>query len=177
MFLSLLAPFSVLILIMCLLMIISGSSSNETISNQDSFNIPFSKDINYVITSNYGYRDDPLIPSENRFHQGIDLSAPEGTFILASASGKVIEVGIRDAGLGNYVQIKHKVKNKSYITLYAHMLDNSILVSKGQTIKGGQKIGIIGSTGRSTGIHLHFALYSSNVVYGVTNKDPSFIFQ
>ena len=163
------------ILAFCFIMVITGSSVNENVSNSDDFSVPFSEDVSFMITSRYGKRVDPF-GTEIGFHQGVDLSAPDGTPILACADGTVIEIdksGTTD--LGVYVQIKHRINNKDYVTLYAHMLKKSLVVSEGQRVKSRQKIGIIGSTGRSTGVHLHLALYSPNVVYGVTNQDPMFI--
>ena len=77
---------------------------------------------------------------------------------MASQGGTVITAGWNAGGYGNYVVIDH---GNGYKTLYAHMLNNSIVVKLGQVVKQGQKIGVMGSTGRSTGTHLHFEVRST----------------
>lgn len=95
---------------------------------------------------------------------------------MASAGGKIYKTGYEPNGLGNYVKIQHDVNGETYYTAYGHMLDNSIVVSEGQIVKSGEKIGIIGSTGRSTGIHVHFMLMSPNCSYNKSDlKDPKSI--
>ena len=87
------------------------------------------------------------------FHTGIDLPAPEGTAIGAASYGTVTSVVISDAGYGNYVLIRHE---NGYETRYAHMKD--IFVAEGQEVYPTEIIGTVGSTGTSTGNHLHFEL-------------------
>ena len=87
-----------------------------------------------------------------REHAGIDFPAATGTPVLAAADGTVIGAGFT-AGYGNYVMIEHE---DGYSTLYAHMED--ILTEEGKTVQKGDEIGTVGSTGRSTGPHLHFEL-------------------
>jgi murein DD-endopeptidase MepM/ murein hydrolase activator NlpD len=94
-------------------------------------------------------------------HQGIDISAPAGTPVMAAASGQVIYVG-RLRGYGNIVILQHA---SHYVTVYAH--DSSNLVKEGQIIKRGQVIGFVGRTGRATGAHLHFEVRHNNVA-----RDP-----
>ena len=77
---------------------------------------------------------------------------------MASATGTVVTAGWNGGGYGNYVIIDH---GNGYRTLYAHMLNNSIVVKPGQKVSQGQKLGIMGSTGRSTGPHLHFEIKTS----------------
>lgn len=101
------------------------------------------------ITSQYGYRKHPIFGSR-RMHTGIDISAPYKTPVHASNSGKVIFTGWY-GGYGNVVIIDH---GKSISTLYAHL--SSIAVSNGQNISKGSVIAYEGSTGYSTGPHLHF---------------------
>ena len=109
-------------------------------------------------TSDFGYRVDPIDKSSISFHSGIDLSAPEGTDIVASADGEVIGTGYQENGLGNYVYLKHDLGGIVLYTMYGHMLDDSIVVEVGDIVKKKDKIGTIGSTGRSTGIHCHFMI-------------------
>ncbi|MBE7051329.1 MAG: hypothetical protein E7395_01995 [Ruminococcaceae bacterium] len=102
------------------------------------------------VTSPYGYRIHP-VTGKSRFHAGIDIGAAHGTDILASADGVVIVSGYNSGGYGNYVVINH---GGGYTTLYAHC--SSLLVSRGQAVKKGQVIAKCGSTGMSTGPHIHY---------------------
>jgi len=106
----------------------------------------------YVITSPYGMREHPILGYE-RFHYGVDMSAPEGTPIYAAASGTV-SVASFDSSSGNYVMVSH---SGGFATSYLHM--THYIVSVGQYVSQGQVIGYVGSTGLSTGPHLHFAMY------------------
>lgn len=86
-------------------------------------------------------------------HKGIDIAAPIGTPIIASAQGQVISAGWNSGGYGNLVEIRH---NDGTITRYAH--SSKLLVTVGQFVTQGQAIALMGSTGRSTGSHLHFEI-------------------
>lgn len=99
-----------------------------------------------VLTSNYGWR-------WGRLHRGIDIAAPIGTPIVAAASGKVVGAGWH-GGYGNLVKLEHA---DGSVTYYAHV--NRILVTHGQKIKQGEIIAEMGSTGNSTGSHLHFEIH------------------
>lgn len=103
-----------------------------------------------TLTSNYGYRIHP-ISGKRKMHTGIDLAAPAGTPILAAESGTVSLVRKLGTGYGWYVVVSH---GSNISTLYAHM--SSIIVSQGQVVSRGQKLGGVGTTGSSTGNHLHF---------------------
>lgn len=102
------------------------------------------------VTSPYGYRIHPVTGS-SRFHAGIDIGAAYGTNILASDAGVVIVAGYNSGGYGNYVVISH---GGGYSTLYAHC--SSLLVSNGQQVSRGQVIAKCGSSGMSTGPHIHY---------------------
>jgi murein DD-endopeptidase MepM/ murein hydrolase activator NlpD len=102
------------------------------------------------ISSYFGYRTHPVTGQVNSFHGGIDIPAPKNTKILASRSGQVI-ISAYNSSYGNYVVLNH---GNNQVTLYAHM--NSRAVSVGDTVKQGQVIGYVGTTGSSTGYHLHF---------------------
>ena len=102
------------------------------------------------VSSPYGYRIHP-IKKVRRFHAGIDISAAYGTDILAANSGTVIVAGYNTGGYGNYVVISH---GGGYSTLYAHA--SSLCVSRGQHVERGQVIAKCGSTGMSTGPHIHY---------------------
>ena len=103
-----------------------------------------------LVTSPYGYRIHP-VTGRSRFHAGIDIGAAYGTSILAANAGVVIVAGYNAGGYGNYVVINH---GGGYSTLYAHC--SSLLVSVGQKVSRGQVIAKCGSTGMSTGPHIHF---------------------
>ena len=102
-----------------------------------------------VFTSGYGRR-------WGRMHRGIDIAAPIGTPIVAAAPGEVLFAGWNNGGYGNFVKLKHP---DGSLTLYAH--NNKVLVRKGQEVDQGQQIAEMGSTGRSTGPHLHFEIHPS----------------
>ena len=102
-----------------------------------------------TITSPYGSRRDPMT-GVSTFHQGLDIAAPKGTAVYAAADGTVIFSGYRNS-YGNVVMIDH---GGGIVTVYAH--NSSLVASKGQTVKKGQVISKVGSTGYSTGNHLHF---------------------
>lgn len=108
------------------------------------------------ISSYYGWR------TSTRFHDGLDIAAPTGTHIYASKRGKVKYSGNRIRGYGNMVVIKH---DDTYSSVYAHNSRN--LVKKGDYVKQGQVIALMGSTGHSTGSHLHF-----EVRKGKYSQDP-----
>lgn len=107
------------------------------------------------ISSPYGNRIHPVY-GYKKFHKGIDIPAPAGKPIVASADGVVSAVKSTKSGYGNHIIISHgkATDGNSYQTLYAHM--TRYIVSKGQSVKKGQVVGYVGSTGTSTGNHLHF---------------------
>lgn len=103
------------------------------------------------VTSGFGLRTDPL-SREARFHEGVDWAAPRGTPILSAADGVVVWAGPR-GGYGHAVEVSHADGTTS---LYAHA--EAIGVNVGQRVRRGEELGTVGSTGRSTGDHLHFEL-------------------
>ena len=103
------------------------------------------------LSSSFGMRKHPIL-GYNKMHRGTDFAAPEGTPIMASGDGVIMKAGWCGGG-GNCVKIKH---NKTYQTIYAHMKNFSKLAIPGNRIKQGQIIGYVGSTGMSTGPHLHY---------------------
>jgi len=109
----------------------------------------FSWPVSGTITSPFGWRSNPFGGSPE-FHQGLDIAAPMGTTVVAAAAGTVI-LAKWYGGYGNYILIDH---GGGYSTGYGHL--SAIYVSNGQTVQRGQAIGAVGSTGQSTGPHLHF---------------------
>jgi murein DD-endopeptidase MepM/ murein hydrolase activator NlpD len=106
----------------------------------------------YRLSSNFGRRTHPITGKKGSMHNGLDFAAPNGTSILAAESGRVITAGWL-GGYGNTVVIDH---GGGMWTLYAHIRPNGIKVKKGQNVKRGAKIAEVGTTGNSTGYHLHF---------------------
>lgn len=133
------------------------TSGNESGGNTDTVSPP-SNSGSYqwpyygTITSPFGYRDDPLAPGSTRFHSGVDISASTGTPIAAAGNGVVISAG-SNGGYGNCVIVD---LGNGVSALYAHM--SAIYVSQGESISSGQTVGAVGSTGNSTGAHLHFEM-------------------
>ena len=109
------------------------------------------------ITSTYGMRQDPF-HGRSVFHSGIDFSAPPGSPVLATADGFVSMTGW-DAGLGNVVKLLHG--RNGFSTAYGHLKE--FLVRPGQPVQRGQLIGFVGSTGRTTGTHLHYEVKSKGL--------------
>jgi murein DD-endopeptidase MepM/ murein hydrolase activator NlpD len=117
------------------------------------------------IASGFGYRIDPIYKT-TKMHAGIDFTAPQGTPIYATAMGTIRIAGNTGNGYGNHVVINH---GYGYETLYGHM--TKIKVKSGQQVARGEVIGWVGSTGKSTGPHLHYEVHKNN------NKiDPVYFF-
>lgn len=113
---------------------------------------------NYRISSRFGYRTDP-ITGKTKYHSGVDFAAPGGAPILASADGTVIKANSTDSyggGWGYHVKIQH---DGGFSTLYAHC--SKLAVAEGETVVKGQVIAYVGSTGKSTGNHLHWEVYQN----------------
>ncbi|WP_281364533.1 M23 family metallopeptidase [Paenibacillus agri] len=108
-----------------------------------------------VISSNFGYRSDPF-KSVSAFHSGIDIAAKTGDPVFAALSGEVVAVDQQSAR-GKYIVVKHP---NGLETWYMHL--SGMNVSPGEKVAKGQKIGLVGSTGRSTGPHLHFQVVKQN---------------
>lgn len=117
------------------------------------------------IASGFGYRIDPVYKTV-KMHAGLDFAAPQGTPVYATADGTVKISGNTGNGYGNHVVINH---GYGYETLYGHMV--RVKAGNGQTVKRGEIIGWVGSTGKSTGPHLHYEVHKNS------NKiDPVYFF-
>ena len=120
----------------------------------------------FTITSPFGYRQDPFT-GEMSYHGGTDIAAPQGTPILAAADGTVTVANGTDPWGGSYgyhVKLDH---GGGMETLYAHCL--AIAVTAGQQVQQGEVIGYVGSTGNSTGKHLHFEVREKGQKINPTN--------
>jgi len=113
------------------------------------------------VSSGYGKRADPFT-GKKEFHKGVDLAGKEGSRVLSAGDGIVTWVGKR-TGYGNLVEITH---GNGYVTRYGH--NKKLLVAVGDTVKKGQQIAVLGSTGRSTGPHVHY-----EVVHNGQQVNPS----
>ncbi len=134
----------------------SGSSSSQ-VSTNGMYSITGTR---YAITSPFGYRTSPVGRGQE-FHKGIDIGAPYGAPVYSLKAGTVTYAGWME-GYGNVVVVSHG----DISTLYAH--NSSLSVSVGQTVAGGQQLSNVGSTGWSTGPHIHF-----EVIKNGTNIDPA----
>lgn len=133
----------------------SSGSSSGNISSSDSYTggvflwpCPASQ----RVTSDFGYRDSPTAGASS-YHQGLDIGAPYGSAIVAAADGVVFTAAYQPNGAGNYLVVSH---GGGLYTVYMHC--SSLAVSSGQSVKRGQTIAYVGSTGISTGNHLHFGV-------------------
>jgi len=121
------------------------------------------------LSSSFGMRKHPIL-GYNKMHKGTDFAAPEGTPIMASGDGKIVRARWCGGG-GNCIKIYH---NSSYSTVYAHLKNFARGIKEGVKVKQGQTIGYVGSTGMSTGPHLHYeVIYNGKKINSQTLKLPS----
>lgn len=130
----------------------AGSPSNaSTTSSKVVFPLP---EGTWVQSDDFGPRIDP-ISGEQTTHHGLDFAAPDGTPILAAVDG-VVTVAEFSGDWGGLIVIEHQLDNETVATAYAHMWQTGIHVTAGEHVVAGQHIGDVGSSGYSTGAHLHF---------------------
>ncbi len=127
------------------------SNSGQTGQTYDNGQFAWPCPASTRITSDYGTRYHPTLGYE-KFHNGIDIGAPTGSSILAAYDGEVVSAAY-DSVMGNYVMINH---GSGLYTIYMHA--SALYVSSGQKVSRGEQIAAVGSTGRSTGPHLHFTV-------------------
>ena len=121
------------------------------------------------LSSNFGMRKHP-ISGFNKMHKGIDFAAPKGTPVYAGGNGVIERAGV-NGGYGKYIRIRH---NNEYKTAYAHLSGFKKGISKGVRVNQGEIIGYVGSTGKSTGPHLHYEIiYQNKQINPLTLKLPS----
>ena len=121
--------------------------------NGDLFHKPIKR--SYYLSSYYGWRKNPFDSSKRTYHGGMDMACPKGSSVYAALSGTVIAAGWSNV-YGNYIIIQH---HSGYKTLYGHL--SEIVTKKGKFVYTDTLIGRVGSTGLSTGPHLHFAVYKN----------------
>ncbi len=102
----------------------------------------------YAINSKYGRR---TLGGQTRTHEGIDIAAPKGTGVFVTSEGQVVRTGFDAGGYGRFVEVRHP---NGMTSLYGHL--SRVDVHSGMSLAPGQRLGLVGSTGRSTGPHLHF---------------------
>ena len=124
--------------------------SSDSVHRPMIFPVQVEEGVPVRITSHYGQRRDPM-RNIIRMHQGMDIAAPIGTPVMATADGVVTEMGSHPEGYGNFVVITH---GEMYATKYAQLQWYD--VSVGESVRRGEVIGTVGNTGRSTGPHLHY---------------------
>jgi murein DD-endopeptidase MepM/ murein hydrolase activator NlpD len=159
---------------------VGGEQSTDVLSTAETgefYDTHLDKMIDYVaftpmgyphigaITSGYGHRENPFTGESVERHKGLDIRGKYGEIVKSTASGKVVMAG-RRGGYGNCVVINH---GNGFETYYGHL--SKILIKAGQQVKAGDKIGRIGSTGRSTGPHLHYEVHR----YGKIINPRSFL--
>jgi murein DD-endopeptidase MepM/ murein hydrolase activator NlpD len=140
------------------------ANKEQLLSHTPAIQPVSNKDLTRV-ASGFGYRIDPIYKT-TKMHAGIDFTAPQGTPIYATANGRVTLAGNTGNGYGNHVVINH---GYGYETLYGHMV--RVKARPGQEVKRGEVVGWVGSTGKSTGPHLHYEVHKNG------NKiDPVYFF-
>ena len=121
------------------------------------------------LSSSYGVRKHPIL-GYNKLHKGVDFAAPKGTPVYAAGNGVIDFVG-RNGSYGKYIRIRH---NSSYKTAYAHLNNYNKNIYKGARVNQGSIIGYVGSTGKSTGPHLHYeVIYQNKQINPMKMKLPS----
>lgn len=127
------------------------------------FSWPLSSDVSYRVTSYFGYRKDPFGKKPGLvFHQGLDIACAKNSHIISAKAGtvtKVVNAPNSKTGHGTYVMVYH---GNGISTLYGHMTSIASGIEVGVTVKKGQLLGYVGTTGASTGYHLHFGVMNTN---------------
>ncbi|WP_257210307.1 M23 family metallopeptidase [Actinomyces ruminis] len=124
----------------------------------------------YTVSSPYGYRLHPTL-GYMKLHAGQDWAAAAGTPIYAAAAGTVVAAGM-SSGTGTII-IEHQIDGQTWYTSYLHMYADGIYVSEGDQVEAGQLIAGVGSTGYSTGPHLHFEVRTANNTEDSSTVDPA----
>ncbi len=139
------------------------TSTNWAYTNDPNGTIQWPFPVQVPISSGFGPRDVIGCSFCSTYHEGVDFDPGQGVAIQSIADGVVSQVVNSHAGLGNHVVVDHVINGQQVQSVYAHMLDGSIKVVVGQKIKVTDQIGQVGSTGESTGAHLHLEIHVNNV--------------
>ncbi len=142
-------------------LVLLAKNKEKMLENLPAIQPVLNKDLTRM-ASGYGWRIDPVYHTR-RFHQGMDFAAPIGADIFATGNGTIQSAGWQQ-GYGNCVQVNH---GYGYLTLYGHM--SAIKVRVGQSVKRGDVIGLVGSTGKSTGPHLHYEVHYKGAIMNPQN--------
>lgn len=119
----------------------------------------------YTVSSPYG-------PRAGGFHYGVDLAAPMDTPIYAAGDGVVMAAGSA-SGFGDWIILDHIINGQKVSTVYGHEYPSGLLVHTGQTVKQGDRIGLVGANGQATGPHCHFEVWPGGRLTGGHAVDPS----
>lgn len=122
------------------------------------------------LSSRFGMRRHPIL-GYSRMHKGVDFAAPTGTPVYAAGNGQITRVG-RNGGYGNYVEIRH---NGEYSTAYAHLSKFARGMRRGARVEQGQVIAYVGTTGRSTGPHLHYEIHREGKAIDPLSVKPTVV--
>lgn len=159
MIIALLPVAFIIFIVLIIVALLTSLFGNQEMTYKTSFVLPFDTN-NFTITSDYGLRDDPFTNEKSK-HNGIDVVPVNTKNIVAIADGKVVASTL-DSADAEYVLIEHKINGTTYRSGYWHLEENSRTVNVGDEVKQGQQVGIMGMTGRATGVHLHLVLQVYN---------------
>ena len=149
---------------------VSVTSQPSSTSSVTSWQYPMK---NYTVSQSWNNNSKSMAKKGRPYHSGIDMVS-SNTAIFAATNGTVVYKGY-SSGNGNHVILSHKINNQTVKTLYSHLSSYADCPAEGKSVMKGQKIGVMGSTGNSTGPHLHFAVFtgSSNDPYGYVSSSNS----
>jgi murein DD-endopeptidase MepM/ murein hydrolase activator NlpD len=142
---------------------IGYANTADTFTNDPNGTIQWPFLVGVPITSGFGGRNVEGCSFCSTFHEGADFAPGAGTPIRVVADGTVTKVQADDGGYGNDVWVTHDVDGKQFVSVYGHMQDDSFKVVEGQRVKVGDELGLVGSTGNSTGPHLHLEIHVNDV--------------
>jgi murein DD-endopeptidase MepM/ murein hydrolase activator NlpD len=138
-------------------------NTSNTFTNDPNGTIQWPFLTGVPITSGFGARNVEGCSFCSTFHEGADFAPGAGTPIRVVAAGTVTRVQADDGGYGNDVWVEHDVDGKQFVSVYGHMANGSFAVVQGQQVAVGDELGLVGSTGNSTGPHLHLEIHVDGV--------------
>ncbi|PZE74270.1 hypothetical protein DEI92_11245 [Curtobacterium sp. MCBD17_034] len=141
----------------------ASANTSDTFTNDPNGTIQWPFMTGVPITSGFGARNVEGCSFCSTFHEGADFAPGAGTPIRVIAAGTVTKVQADDGGYGNDVWVEHDVDGKRFVSVYGHMEDDSFEVVEGQHVAVGDELGLVGSTGNSTGPHLHLEVHVDGV--------------